>query len=132
MEGIAYQLIAKQKGTIQYEVINDADELSVLETKGYYLTGLQLRLFCPQTYLKEHQGGEYTLEWDKLYLQLKNGEKITIGYHSRNSLLFTTKIYQHHEKRKVTSFRRTHRQWKLQFNIVAEAPSPLAYQEKWD
>ena len=67
-------------------MINDAGELSILETKGYYLPGLQLRLFSPQAYLKEQQGGKYTLEWDKSYLQLKNGEKITIGYHSRTSL----------------------------------------------
>ena len=53
MEGMAGQLIAKQKGTIRYEVINDAGELSVLETKGYYLPGIQLRLFCLQAYLKE-------------------------------------------------------------------------------
>ena len=87
MEGIAGKLIVKQKGTIQYEVINNAGELSVLDTKGYYLPGLQLRLFRPQAYLNEHQGGQYTLDWDKSYLQLKIGEKITISYHSRTYLL---------------------------------------------
>ena len=67
-------------------MINNAGELSVLETKGYYITGLQLRLSSPQAYLKEQQVGHYTLEWNKLYLQLNNGEKITTRYHSITSL----------------------------------------------
>ena len=67
-------------------MINNAGELSVLETKGYYITGLQLCLSSPQAYLKEQQVGHYTLEWNKLYLQLNNSEKITTSYHSITSL----------------------------------------------
>ena len=67
-------------------MINHAGELSVLQTERYYLSGLQLRLFSPQAYLKEHQCGQYTLARNKLYIQLKNGKKITISYHSRTSL----------------------------------------------
>ena len=67
-------------------MINDAGELSVLETKGYYLSGLQLLLFSSQAYLKERQGGQYTLEWNKSYLQFKNVDKTPISYQSRTSL----------------------------------------------
>jgi hypothetical protein len=81
MEGIAGQLIAKQKGTIRYEVINDAGRISVLKCEGYYLPALKIRLFSPQTFLSVQGGGRYSLEWNKSFFELKNGDTITVGYH---------------------------------------------------
>jgi hypothetical protein len=74
MDGIAGQLIAHQKGRLQYEVLNDAGGITVLECDGYHLPELKIRLFSPQVLLGEHQGGQYILEWDKSYLLHPNGD----------------------------------------------------------
>jgi hypothetical protein len=86
MDGIAGQLVAHQKGRLRYEILNDAGSITVLECDGYYLPALKIRLFSPQILLQEHQGGQYILEWNRSFLALKNGERITIGYHQQTSL----------------------------------------------
>jgi hypothetical protein len=86
MDGIAGQLIAHQKGRLRYEILNDAGGISAIECDGYYLPALKIRLFSPQILLQEQQGGQYVLEWDKSFLTLKNGDRITVGYHRQTSL----------------------------------------------
>ena len=86
MEGIYGQFIAKQKGTIQYKVINDQGGISMLQCEGYYLPGLMIRMFSPQTFLQEHKTGQYYLEWDKSIFGIPNCNTITIGYHQHTSL----------------------------------------------
>ena len=86
MKGISSQLLAKQKGTIGYKVINDQGGIYVIQCKGYYLPDLKIRLFSPQTFLRGHKTGRYSLEWDKSISELPNGNTVTIGYHRQTSL----------------------------------------------
>jgi hypothetical protein len=86
MDGITGQLVAHQKGRLQYEVLNDAGGITVLECDGYHLPELKIWLFSSQILLAEQQGGKYVLEWDTSYLVLANGNCITIGYHRQTSL----------------------------------------------
>jgi hypothetical protein len=86
MDGTAGQLVARQKGRLRYEVLNNAGGITVLECDGYHLPELKIRLFSPQILLGEQQGGKYVLEWNTSYLLLANGDRITIGYHRQTSL----------------------------------------------
>ena len=86
LEDIARQFLAKQKGTIRYEVINNQGGISLLQCKGYYLPDLKIQLFSPQTFLRGHKTGRYSLEWDKSISELPNGNTVTIGYHRQTSL----------------------------------------------
>ena len=86
LEDIARQFLAKQKETIQYEVINNQGGISVLQCEGYYLSDLNIRLFSPQTFLQEHKTGRYSLKWDKSIFELPNGDTVTIGYQRQTSL----------------------------------------------
>ena len=86
MDGIAGRLVSHQKGRVRYELLNDTGAVSILECEAYHLPDLKFRLFSPQTYFSEHQGGSLTLEWDKSRLVLPNGDVITIGYHAHSAL----------------------------------------------
>ena len=86
MDGIAGQIVAHQKGRLRYEILNDAGEMTVLTCDGYHIPELKIRLFSPQVMLGEQKGGKYVLEWNSSYLELANGDHITIGYHRQTSL----------------------------------------------
>ena len=88
MDGIAGLLISNQKGFIRYEVINDAGGFSILDYEGYFLPDIKVCLFIPQVFIQELQdhGGTYTLTWYGSVLILKNGYRISIGYHLQNAL----------------------------------------------
>ncbi len=113
MDGIAGLLTSTQKGTVRYEVINDAGGLSVLECEAYYLPSLKFRLFSPQVYLRElaekkgELKGEYCLKWDSSVFRLENGDHLTIGYHHQTALpvfrAFTNAMKTAHSLAGVTS-----------------------------
>ena len=50
MDDIAGMLTSHQKGRVQYEIINDASGLSVLQYEAYHLSSLKFRSFSPQVY----------------------------------------------------------------------------------
>jgi hypothetical protein len=70
LDGIAGQLVAHQKGRLQYEILNDAGGVTILECEGYHLPDLKIRLFSPQILLGEQKGGKFVLEWNRSYLAL--------------------------------------------------------------
>jgi hypothetical protein len=88
MDGIAGMLTSHHKGLVRYEIINDAGGLSVIECEAYLLPSLKFRLFSPQVFLQEANEceGMYQLRWDGSWLDLANGDKITIGYHQQTAL----------------------------------------------
>jgi hypothetical protein len=79
MDGIAGQLIAHQRGRLQYEILNDAGGVTILECNGYHLPDLKIWLFSPQVMLAENQSRKIVLEWDKSCLEMANGDVIPIG-----------------------------------------------------
>ena len=44
MDGIAGSLVARQKGMVRYEVLNDKGDVSIITCEGYYLPSLRVRL----------------------------------------------------------------------------------------
>ena len=52
MYGIAGLLVANQKGWSQYEVINYAGVLSILDCEDNFLTYLKVCLFSPQLFIQ--------------------------------------------------------------------------------
>jgi hypothetical protein len=60
--------------------------VSILECDAFLLPGLKIWLFSPQVLLAEHKGGRSVLEWNSSYLELANGDRITITYHRQTSL----------------------------------------------
>ena len=55
MEGVFGALVSLQKGTIQYEILNNMGNLLVLQCEEYYLLELKISLFRPQTYLNSQK-----------------------------------------------------------------------------
>ena len=66
MYGIAGLLVANQKGWSQYEVINYAGVLSILDCEDNFLTYLKVCLFSPQLFIQylQERSKTYTLTWD--------------------------------------------------------------------
>ena len=88
MDGVSGLLIATNKGQVQYRVINDAGGLSILECEGYLLLDIKMRLVIPHVFIQELQerDGTYTLTWYRSVIILKNGDRISFGYHLRTAL----------------------------------------------
>ena len=63
MEGIDGAHVYPQKGTIWYDVLNDAGNVPVLQYKGYYILKLKTRLFSPQIYIDAQKVGRYSMDW---------------------------------------------------------------------
>ena len=63
MDGIAALLVSNHKVLVQYEVIDDAGGLSILECEVYFLPDINVRPFSPQFFIQELQecGGTYTI-----------------------------------------------------------------------
>jgi len=51
MSGIAGGMQVTQSGIVCCEILNDAGDVSVLETKAYFMPGLNCHLISPQGYM---------------------------------------------------------------------------------
>ena len=86
MDGIAGSLVARQKGMVRYEVLNDKGDISILTCEGYYLPTLRVRLLSPQVWMNHHKGGKYVMEYNRSHLQFPDGSHLSLGYHPQTSL----------------------------------------------
>jgi hypothetical protein len=76
-------------GTVEWE-IRDAvgEEVQTIRTKALYVPSVEVRLFSPQVYLKEHKKGELVCKFDKVLLWLPNGIKLEFPWQEPSNLLF--------------------------------------------
>ncbi len=81
LKGVAGDITVTQQGTIHFEVINDAGQVSVIEDKAYYHPAIKNRLFSPQRWLQHNDttGKSFELFKDKGILHLKNGDNISFS-----------------------------------------------------
>ena len=86
MDGIAGSLVAKQRGMVRYEVLNDKGDISIITCEGYYLPTLRVRLLSPQVWMNHHKGGKYVMEYNRSHLQFPDGSHLSLGYHPQTSL----------------------------------------------
>ena len=71
--------------TLNYEVINDEGNVSIMEGTGIFMTELKFRLLIPQDNFMDLQRinnpyGSFTINWDKYFLKLCDQVPIIINY----------------------------------------------------
>ena len=86
MDGIAGSLIARQKGTVCYEVLNDKGDVSIITCEDYCLPTLRVRLLSPQVCMNHHQGGKYMMEYNRSHLQFPGRSHLSLGYQPQTLL----------------------------------------------
>ena len=59
---------------------------ATLQTKAYHIPKAEIRLFSPQVYFQEHDGGSYLITKDHTVLTLEDGTQLTFPFFPGNNL----------------------------------------------
>ena len=91
MDGIGGTLEATHKCTFRYEVLADDSSIQVIETQGYYVPGLSLKLLSPQDYslqmyAKGLDGYKFSIDWRGSSLELGPTATVTLPHDQATKL----------------------------------------------
>ena len=86
LEGIAGGLSVQGIGTVAWTFQCEDGSAQVIKVKAFYVPDLKRRLFRPQQFFQESQGGTMTLEHNQAKFQWKDGTLLTIPYHTKCNL----------------------------------------------
>ena len=89
MGGIASSLPIVGRGILRYQVMGDDDKIVTLETWGYHIPDLPIRLLSPQIHLRDGVGvplAEYSMRVDESSMTMKDGRCITVPYNATTML----------------------------------------------
>jgi hypothetical protein len=64
-----------------------------IKTISYYVPAASIRLFSPQTYLKEKKAGSLMITHDHSTLTLKDGSRLDFPYQKSNLSIMLTEEY---------------------------------------
>ena len=80
MRGISQGWHVAGIGMLAWHFLDDAGNVQVLKTQGYYIPKLSLCLLSPQAYSHENQGGHMRVEGQTCKFIWKNNAIMTIAY----------------------------------------------------
>ena len=90
MSGIAQALPIVGRGLLRYEFVADDDKVLALETYGYHIPDLPIRLLSPQVHLRDGDTSpiliEYVMRADESRLVTADGRSITVPYNATTLL----------------------------------------------
>ena len=86
LEGIAGGLSVQGMGTVEWTFQCEDGSAKVIIVKAFYVPDLKTRLFSPQQFFQESQGGALTLEHNHAKFQWKDNTVLTIPYHNKCNL----------------------------------------------
>lgn len=73
-------------GTVSWNVRDVFGRSGTIETHSYYVPGIAIRLFSPQSYFQEHDAGSAHLDKDKVTLHLPKGGDLDFPYQFGSNL----------------------------------------------
>ena len=89
MRGISQGLHVAGIGMLAWHFLDDAGDVQVIETEGYYIPELSLQLLSPQAYFRENQGGHMRVEGHTCKFIWKNNAIMTIAYDESSHIPIT-------------------------------------------
>jgi hypothetical protein len=68
------------EGIVEWRVFDLFNTVSVIRTKAYFVPGVTIRLFSPQSYFKEGNSGSYYMSYEGTTLTLHDGTALVFPY----------------------------------------------------
>jgi hypothetical protein len=79
IHGLNHTIQVKGIGKVQWKIKDQLGQIAIVETTAYYIPNAQVRLFSPQLYFIEEQGGELVMTKDGVTLQTAH-DKVRLSF----------------------------------------------------
>ena len=86
MKGIGNTVAVNGIGTAEWAVRDIFGRIAVIRTECYHVPSADIRLFSPQTYFQEHDGGDCVVSKDKVTIRFKDGSEAEFPYNHGSNL----------------------------------------------
>ncbi len=87
IQGLNHSIAVAGIGTVRWKIRDELGQIATVETTAYYIPEARIRLFSPQLYFLEEQGGSLHMNKDGVHLTTADGEtKLSFPINPDNNL----------------------------------------------
>ena len=86
LQGLSSKAPVKGQGLVEWTIIDMFGVIRKVQVTAYYVPSAAIRLFSPQSYFQEHNGGGYKMELRKSTLTLGDGSELEFPYNCCSNL----------------------------------------------
>ena len=86
LQGLSSKAAVCGEGTVEWSIQDIYGITRTVRTKAYFVPSATIRLFSPQTFFQEHNGGELTLKKNKAVLKLPDQTELEFPFNPGSNL----------------------------------------------